>query len=165
MALSAPAKNVAYWLLLSLIWSTAQLHAQTCGPSAAHDNNLGRTTMEARQNVLGGTLTQCGCSPMTGFFRDGFCRTDDRDFGSHTVCAIVTEDFLKFTRSRGNDLSSPAPQYGFPGLKAGDRWCLCVKRWKEAFDAGMAPSVVLEATDKAALNVVTLDELLQHAVQ
>jgi uncharacterized protein (DUF2237 family) len=102
---------------------------------------------------------------MTGFFRDGFCRTDDRDFGSHTVCAIVSEDFLKFTRSRGNDLSSPAPQYGFPGLKAGDRWCLCVKRWKEAFDAGMAPSVVLEATGKAALNVVTLDELLQHAVQ
>ncbi len=102
---------------------------------------------------------------MTGFFRDGFCRTDQQDFGSHTVCAVMTEQFLQFTRSRGNDLSSPAPQFGFPGLKPGDRWCLCVRRWKEAFDAGAAPSVILEATDDSALAIVSLDQLLQHSVQ
>jgi uncharacterized protein (DUF2237 family) len=120
---------------------------------------------QERKNVLGDTLVQCGCSPMTGFFRDGFCRTDQQDFGSHTVCAVMTEQFLQFTRSRGNDLSSPAPQFGFPGLKPGDRWCLCVRRWKEAFDAGAAPSVILEATDDSALAIVSLDQLLQHSVQ
>jgi uncharacterized protein (DUF2237 family) len=120
---------------------------------------------QERKNVLGDTLVQCGCSPMTGFFRDGFCRTDRQDFGSHTVCAVMTEQFLQFTRSRGNDLSSPAPQFGFPGLKPGDRWCLCVRRWKEAFDAGAAPSVILEATDDSALAIVSLDQLLQHSVQ
>ncbi len=118
-----------------------------------------------RKNVLGGALVQCGCSPMTGFFRDGYCRTDERDFGSHTVCAVVTDEFLQFTKERGNNLSSPAPEFGFSGLKPGDRWCLCVRRWKEAFDAGVAPTVILEATDESALTVVSLEQLLQHSSQ
>jgi uncharacterized protein (DUF2237 family) len=111
------------------------------------------------KSVLGAPLQQCGCAPMTGFYRDGYCRTETRDVGRHTVCAIVTDEFLEFTRGRGNDLSTPAPQFGFPGLKAGDRWCLCVSRWKEAYDAGVAPPVILEATHEQALRIVTLEEL------
>lgn len=122
-------------------------------------------TQSSAKNVLGAPLEQCGCSPMTGFFRDGYCHTESRDVGRHTVCAIMTDEFLTFTRGRGNDLSTPAPQYGFPGLKAGDKWCLCVSRWKEAYDAGVAPPVILEATHQKALQTVTIDQLRTKEVQ
>jgi len=114
-------------------------------------------------NVLGERLQACGRDPVTGFYRDGCCNTGDSDAGSHTVCAIMTEAFLRFSASRGNDLSTPRPQFGFPGLKAGDRWCLCAARWREALQAGCAPRVVLEATHQAALAYVSLDELRAHA--
>lgn len=114
-------------------------------------------------NVLGERLQGCGHDPITGFYRDGCCNTGDADVGSHTVCAIMTEAFLRFSASRGNDLSTPRPQFGFPGLKAGDQWCLCAARWREAFQAGCAPRVVLEATHQAALSYVTLDQLRAHA--
>lgn len=114
-------------------------------------------------NVLGGPLVSCSTEPMTGWYRDGCCQTDDADIGRHVVCAVLTEEFLEFTRSRGNDLSTPAPAHGFPGLKPGDRWCLCVDRWRQALEAGVAPPVVLAATHRAALKVVSLDDLEQHS--
>jgi uncharacterized protein (DUF2237 family) len=115
-------------------------------------------------NVLGGLLESCSTAPRTGWFRDGCCRTDEQDFGRHVVCAVMTEEFLEFTRSRGNDLSTPAPEHGFPGLKAGDRWCLCVDRWRQALTAGVAPPVVLAATHGKALEVVSLDDLEAHSI-
>ena len=120
----------------------------------------------ARQsrNVLGGLLEVCGTAPITGFFRDGCCNTDQNDVGMHTVCAVMTAEFLAFTQSRGNDLSRPRHEYEFPGLKPGNRWCLCVTRWREALRAGVAPPVVLSATHEAALRLVTLEELQLHAV-
>lgn len=125
------------------------------------------TTMQNNKplNVLGTELQSCCMGPMTGWYRDGYCKTDARDRGVHVVCAVMTEDFLTYTSSCGNDLSSPAPQYGFHGLKAGDQWCLCVSRWKEAMDAGVAPSVVLESTHAKALAVVTLEQLQAHQFQ
>ncbi len=101
---------------------------------------------------------------MTGYFRDGFCHTIDEDRGSHTVCALMTEEFLAFSKAQGNDLSTPRPEYAFPGLKAGDKWCVCVARWEEAFIVGKAPKVVLEATHERALDVVSLEELRANAV-
>ncbi|MEM7583222.1 MAG: DUF2237 domain-containing protein [Acidobacteriota bacterium] len=118
--------------------------------------------MEAAKNVMGGPLDVCCKAPMTGFYRNGRCDTGPEDLGVHVVCAEVTEEFLTFSRSRGNDLTSPVN--GFPGLVAGDRWCLCVSRWKEAHDAGVAPPVILSATHEAALEVVALDDLLEHAI-
>lgn len=118
----------------------------------------------AARNVLGGPLATCGTSPMTGWTRDGCCRTDETDRGVHTVCAVVTERFLAFSAARGNDLSTPHPDYGFPGLQPGDRWCLCAARWREAWEAGEAPEVVLEATHERTLQIVSLDALLAHAV-
>ena len=118
----------------------------------------------AEQNVLGGGLETCSTSPRTGWFRDGCCRTNGKDFGRHVVCAVVTEEFLDFTRSNGNDLSTPAPEHGFPGLKPGDRWCLCVDRWRQALTAGVAPRVVLAATHSKALDIVSLDDLEAHAI-
>ncbi|MEM8739542.1 MAG: DUF2237 domain-containing protein [Planctomycetota bacterium] len=115
------------------------------------------------ENVLGTELTACSTEPLTGFFRDGCCRTGPGDVGSHTVCAVMTEAFLEFTKARGNDLSTPRPEYRFPGLKPGDRWCLCVSRWREAYEAGCAPGVVLGATHAKALEVVTLEALEAHA--
>lgn len=117
-----------------------------------------------RKNVLGKPLEVCGREPRTGFYRDGSCRTEDRDFGNHTVCAIVTDEFLAYSRSRGNDLITPQPEFDFPGLKAGDRWCLCANRWREAFMADAAPAVVLAASHQNALKVIALDDLLMHAV-
>ncbi len=102
---------------------------------------------------------------MTGFFRDGCCQTGAGDVGLHVVCAVMTDDFLQFSRARGNDLSTPVPEYQFPGLQAGDRWCLCAARWKEAFDAGMAPRVVLSATHISALEFASLEELEAFAVE
>lgn len=121
------------------------------------------TDPEAR-NVLGEPLEPCSMDPMTGFFRDGCCRTDEHDHGSHTVCAVMTEAFLTFSRRRGNDLVTPVPAFRFPGLKPGDRWCLCVSRWREALVAGVAPPVVLRSTHLRALDVVTLAQLVEHAL-
>ncbi len=115
------------------------------------------------RNVLGGPLLSCSLAPRTGWFRDGCCRTDPRDGGSHTVCARVTADFLAFSAARGNDLSTPRPELGFPGLQPGDQWCLCAPRWAEAFRAGKAPQVVLAATEESALRHCRLEDLLAHA--
>ncbi len=115
-------------------------------------------------NVLGGVLETCGTAPMTGFYRNGCCDTGPDDYGLHLVCTQVTEAFLKFSKTRGNDLTTPIPAYGFAGLKPGDRWCLCVERWKEALDEGMAPPIVLAATHVSALEFVALDDLRRYAV-
>lgn len=120
--------------------------------------------MEKDQNVLGGPLQSCCFSPVTGYFRDGLCRTGPTDTGTHVVCAVMTDAFLRFTRGRGNDLSTPMPYYNFPGLKPGDRWCLCVSRWREAYQAGVAPPVLLEATHKKALETVPFEWLLEYKV-
>lgn len=120
--------------------------------------------MDRSRNVLGETLTHCGQDPLTGFFRDGCCNTDARDQGSHTVCAEVTEEFLVFSRSSGNDLSTPVPEMGFPGLSPGDRWCVCAARWRQALEAGVAPPVVLAATHERALETVRLEDLKAHAL-
>lgn len=114
-------------------------------------------------NVLGTPLQACSFDPLTGYFRDGCCHTREDDSGSHVVCARVTQEFLDFSRARGNDLVTPAPAYRFAGLKAGDRWCLCALRWKEAWEAGVAPPVVLEATHHRALDFVPLEALTAHA--
>jgi uncharacterized protein (DUF2237 family) len=115
-------------------------------------------------NVLGAELQACSYDPLTGFFRDGCCRTDEHDHGRHVVCARVTAAFLAFSRERGNDLTTPRPEYRFAGLQPGDRWCLCALRWKEALDAGVAPPVQLEATHARVLDVVTLEQLKAHAL-
>ncbi len=115
------------------------------------------------RNVLGGVLESCAHDPLTGFFRNGCCDTGPEDVGSHTVCAIVTAEFLAFSRSRGNDLSTPRPEFGFHGLVPGNRWCLCAPRWQEALEAGVAPTVVLDACHEAALRHCLLDDLRAHA--
>jgi uncharacterized protein (DUF2237 family) len=115
------------------------------------------------RNVLGGPLAPCGMDPVTGFFRDGSCQTGPDDVGRHVVCAQMTAEFLAFTRARGNDLSTPIPAFGFPGLKPGDRWCLCAERWAEACEAGAAPPVFLDACHHAALEVIDLGTLREHA--
>jgi hypothetical protein len=123
-----------------------------------------RTIMNESINVLGGELEPCSTSPMTGFYRTGCCDTGADDVGSHTVCAQVTAEFLLFSQECGNDLSTPAPAYQFPGLQPGDRWCVCAARWKQALDAGYAPPVILRATHQRALQVVSLEDLLLHAL-
>ncbi len=115
--------------------------------------------MKKAKNVLGEELQACCYEPKTGWYRDGFCHTGDNDYGVHVVCAEMTDEFLNYTSQCGNDLVTPKPEYNFPGLKAGDKWCLCVTRWKEAKDKGYAPPVVLESTHEKALTVVTIDEL------
>jgi uncharacterized protein (DUF2237 family) len=115
-------------------------------------------------NVLGKPLQDCSFDPLTGYFRDGCCKTSSVDAGSHVICARVTKEFLEFSFSQGNDLMTARPAYQFPGLQPGDQWCLCAMRWKEAFDAGLAPPVVLESTHQRALHFVTLEQLQSHAV-
>lgn len=122
------------------------------------------TRTQEQLNVLGGPLLACSYSPLTGFFRTGCCDTSAEDLGRHVICVKVTEAFLDFSRKRGNDLSTPRPEYRFAGLKAGDRWCLCALRWREAYEAGVAPDVVLAATHRSALEVVSLDMLRAHAL-
>ena len=116
------------------------------------------------RNVLGGALAPCSQAPVTGFFRNGGCDTSPEDIGSHTVCAVMTAGFLAFSRGAGNDLSTPYPAWGFPGLRPGDRWCLCAPRWQEALEAGQAPRVVLAATHEGALRYCRLEDLRRHAV-
>ena len=118
----------------------------------------------AARNVLGEPLEICSFKPMTGFYRDGCCNTGPEDIGSHTVCAVMTADFLEFSKSRGNDLSTPLPEFGFPGLRPGDRWCLCAPRWQEALDANRAPRVVLRATHEGALAYCAFADLKRFAV-
>jgi uncharacterized protein len=115
------------------------------------------------KNIFGEKLECCCTNPLTGFYRDGFCRTDASDVGTHVICAIVTKAFLEFSLSKGNDLITPKPQYNFPGLKPGDKWCLCALRWKEAFEAGVAPMVVLQATAEEVLNYIDINHLISHA--
>ena len=115
-------------------------------------------------NVLGEKLETCGTDPITGFFRDGCCNTNDTDFGSHTVCVSVIADFLEYSRFRGNDLVTPVPEYGFPGLKPGDRWCLCAARWLEAQQLEMAPKVYLASTHQRATEIIPLELLKKHAI-
>lgn len=121
--------------------------------------------MAKARNVLNGPLQPCGTDPMTGFYRNGCCDTGAGDVGIHVVCAEMTAEFLAFSVSRGNDLVTPVPQFGFPGLRPGDRWCLCAERWKEAYEAGVAPPVILEATHMSTLEFVSLEELREHAVE
>ena len=121
--------------------------------------------MSDARNVLGGLLQVCSMEPLTGFVRDGVCHTGPQDLGSHTVCAQMTEAFLDFSLQRGNDLVTPMPEYGFPGLKPGDRWCVCAVRWLEAAEAGVAPPVVLDATHERALRKVALADLQYHALR
>lgn len=118
----------------------------------------------AARNALGGDLLECGSSPKTGYLRDGFCNTGADDLGSHVVCAQVSDRFLQFSRARGNDLISPVPAYDFPGLRDGDRWCLCARRWLEAHEAGAAPPVFLQATHARVLDGIELDILLPYAL-
>jgi hypothetical protein len=120
--------------------------------------------MSRASNVFGQPLQPCSFDPLTGFYRDGCCHTGPGDRGLHTVCTVMTDEFLRFSQAAGNDLSTPVPEFGFPGLKPGDRWCLCVTRWMEAFEAGCAPQVVLEATHISALEYVSLEDLQSYAV-
>lgn len=121
-------------------------------------------TTSGAKNVLGGSLKSCSTDPMTGFYRNGCCDTGPQDAGLHLICSVMTDEFLEFSKSVGNDLSTPNPMYRFQGLREGDRWCLCASRWREAYDAGKAPKVVLEATHMLALEFASLEELQEMAV-
>lgn len=121
--------------------------------------------MNEPKNVLGGALITCSIAPLTGFYRDGCCKTGFEDAGTHTVCAEITNEFLNYTKSKGNDLSTPNPAYGFPGLKAGDFWCLCALRWKEALLAGKAPKIKLEATHEKSLEFINFEDLKKYAIE
>ena len=117
------------------------------------------------KNIFGEDLITCSKEPLTGYFRNGCCDTDDSDYGMHTVCVVATKEFLEFSKAVGNDLSTPIPEYGFQGISAGDKWCLCALRWKEAFENGCAPKVVLEATNEKTLDVISMDHLIKHALK
>ncbi len=154
-------------IALSVLLPTL-IHAQTPATTPKPKENCGNTanknvkikSMETLQkNVLGTELKLASTDPLTGFFRNGFCSTDSKDRGVHVVAAVLTDEFLQYSKSQGNDLITPFPEFGFPGLKAGNTWCLCALRWKEAYDAGVAPPVVLEATNIKALEFVTLKQL------
>ncbi len=122
-------------------------------------------TDEKQKNILGTELQSCCNDPITGFLRDGYCRTNQMDLGTHVICAVVTDEFLEFTKSKGNDLSTPRPEYQFPGLTAGDGWCLCAIRWKEAYDAGAAPPLKPEATHEKALEIIDKSSLEKYYIQ
>ncbi|MFK7811404.1 MAG: DUF2237 family protein [Maribacter sp.] len=123
---------------------------------------LFNVTQEPPKNVLGGELQSCCFEPKTGFYRDGFCKTGAEDYGTHVVCAEMTTEFLEFTKTKGNDLSTPKPEWRFPGLKAGDKWCLCILRWLEAEKAGKAPKISLESTHEKALDYTSLEKLIKY---
>ncbi len=124
------------------------------------DNN---SILNQSQNIYGQPLQKCSCNPLTGWYRDGSCRTDSSDFGQHSVCCIINEAFLRYSKAQGNDLSTPIPQYGFEGLKVGDKWCICSKRWKQAYEDGMAPLVVMEATEISTLKEIDFEILEAHS--
>ena len=128
------------------------------------DTNVEPIEVDESLNIFGKPLEPCGLDPITGFFRDGCCNTCKEDVGSHTVCIEMTSDFLEYSRFAGNDLSTPHPEFGFPGLKQGDRWCLCASRWLEAYEKGMAPNVFLSNTHIKAADIIPLEVLKQHAV-
>ena len=153
--LLAPYRNGVIMLILlgTLVWANPNCSLASCTEKENHPTEL---------SVQEKPLKPCSTDPMTGFYRDSYCRTGAKDRGIHVVCATMNQEFLSFTKSKGNDLSSPAPQYGFPGLKVGDQWCLCAARWQEAQQAGKAPKVVLEATSKAALKITPLPLLKQY---
>jgi len=130
----------------------------------AYEAGSGGGRRQPQRNVLGGAIAPCSLEPITGFFRDGCCNTSPEDVGSHTVCVVLTAEFLAFSKARGNDLSTPRRELHFPGLKPGDRWCLCAPRWQEAFAAGKAPKVVLAATHEGALASAALGDLKAFAV-
>ena len=115
-------------------------------------------------NLFNEIIEECSCEPLTGFFRTGCCDTSDQDLGSHTVCALITEDFLKFSIAKGNDLSTPVPQYNFPGLKEGDRWCLCANRWLEAYKSDSAPAIIAKATNLKALDIIPMEIIKEFAI-
>ena len=140
-------------LLTKLLWADPNCSLATCPDEEVSTPEL---------SVADQPLQPCSANPMTGFYRDSYCRTGPEDRGIHVVCATMNQAFLTYTKSRGNDLSSPAPRYGFPGLKEGDKWCLCAGRWKEAQQAGKAPPVILESTSKAALRTLELSTLKLH---
>ena len=121
-------------------------------------------SVEKQKNVFGEEIETCCESPITGFFRDGFCHTDDTDEGVHTVCVSMTEDFLEFSKSKGNDLSTPRPEFNFPGLKEGDGWCLCAERWVEAYEVSMAPKLYIKRTNLRTLDIVPLEILKKFAI-
>lgn len=123
-----------------------------------------RIVMPDDKNVFGEEIETCSENPMTGYFRDGCCRSDDQDLGMHVVCTEVTEEFLEFSKAAGNDLSTPRPEFDFPGLKPGDRWCVCALRWKEAMDNGVAPPVVLTSTHESVLEVISIEDLKRHSL-
>ena len=129
----------------------------------SYTNGNGNGHQPKPKNVLGGELKSCCTDPMTGFYRDGYCRTGADDTGRHTVCIIATGEFLEYSKSAGNDLSTPMPQYAFPGVKDGDKWCLCVTRWQQALEDDMAPQVDLEATHESALQIVRLEDLKRYS--
>ncbi|CAN5544152.1 DUF2237 domain-containing protein [soil metagenome] len=129
----------------------------------SYTNGNGNGHRPKPKNVLGTELKSCCTDPMTGFYRDGYCNTGVEDTGRHTVCIVATDEFLEYSRSAGNDLSTPMPQYSFPGVKAGDKWCLCVDRWQQALNDDMAPLVDLEATHENALQVVRLEDLMEYS--
>ena len=127
--------------------------------------NIKKNSIKMKQiNVFGEPIEECCSNPITGFYRDGFCHTDELDRGLHVVCAKVTNEFLNFSKSRGNDLSTPRPELNFPGLKEGDSWCLCAERWKEAFDHGFAPKVYLKRTNKKVLSIIDIKTLKSFAI-
>ncbi len=115
-------------------------------------------------NLFNEIIEECSCEPLTGFFRTGCCDTSDQDLGSHTVCALMTEDFLRFSIAKGNDLSTPVPQYNFPGLKEGDRWCLCANRWLEAYKSDSAPAIIAKATNVKALDIIPMEIIKEFAI-
>ncbi|MFT5264195.1 MAG: hypothetical protein ACI8YQ_002941 [Polaribacter sp.] len=131
-------------------------------PYNQKNNDTMKIVTKESRNILGEALQACCFEPATGWFRDGYCNTDMNDRGVHVVCAIMTDEFLNYSASCGNNLKTPAPNYGFPGLKAGDKWCLCLSRWKEAMEAGLAPPIVSAGTHEKALEVVSLEDLKRH---
>lgn len=152
--------------LFAIITLSAGLaQAQECNRPeiAVNEAKQGDMCMDDEaKNVLGTALKLCCSDPVTGFYRNGFCQTGAQDHGTHVVCARITDEFLQFSKARGNDLITPRPEWSFPGLKSGDKWCLCAMRWKEAYDQGVAPPVILEATQEKALEFLELDALTAH---
>ena len=151
-------KTTRYLIGSLLFISQAAASEGNCLLEQCESVSVQQTSHPTELNVLGAPLQRCSTEPLTGFYRDGYCRTGSNDRGIHVVCAEVTETFLEYTKSKGNDLSSAAPLYGFPGLKPGDKWCLCAARWSEAKQAGAAPSVILNATSEQSLNTINLSE-------